>query len=108
MKVSQQVPTNISKTKSAIEPKAKKQTAEEVKAKIREKFGKETLVKEVKKPIEDKAELNSKPKIEGVSGDDIDNDPKSTLTHDKIKQVLKSGAFKFSDRERATLAKILK
>jgi len=44
---------------------------------------------------------------EGWSSDISDNDPNSAETTEKLKEILKSGAFSFSDREKSTLAKIL-
>lgn len=88
---------------------AKKLSKEEVQARIKAKFGKDV---QKKKPVaKDKTDIETK----GVkSSDDEDfgdvgsNNPANQITHDKIKDLLKTGAFKFSDRERATLSKILK
>lgn len=95
-----------------IDPKETSQAA--IRAKIKAKFGDKALEKkkEVAQGPKEKVELNSKGGVKNSDeegfGDVGLNNPDSQLTHDKLKQVLKTGAFKFNDKERATLAKILK
>lgn len=92
--------------------KNKKLSQDEVKAKIKAKFGDKALAKKPKPKVEDKADIKTKTGVKNSTekdfGDIGTNDPNSQLTHDKLKDVLKSGAFHFNDKERATLAKILK
>lgn len=92
----------------------KKVSKEEVLAKIKEKFGKDLGKKPVEKSeIKDKLELSSRGK--GVKnsqeegfGDAGRDKPDNKFTQDKLKNILKTGSFQFSERERATLSKILK
>lgn len=88
---------------------------DKLREKIKAKFGDKALVKKEKKPItsaQDVVEVKTKGGVSNSEekdfGDIGKNDPNDQLTHDKLKEVLKSGAFSFNDRERATLAKILK
>lgn len=88
---------------------AKKLSQDDIKAKIAAKFGEKAKI--VKPKIEDTAELNSKAvshSEEKGFGDIGVNDPKSSITQDKLKDLLKSGAFAFNDRERKILGEILK
>ena len=101
MKVSSPTTTKISNEaqKPAVK-KSKKDSKEDLKAKIREKFGDKALRKKTPKKIEDKAELNSKKA--GKDDDEVHvgdigkNNPDSMVTQSKLKDVLKSGAFKLS------------
>lgn len=108
MKVADSSHTNISLNASS----NKKLTPEEVKKKIQEKFGTAILEKKKSKLPQDKVELKNRDKLEdktqAPSGDVGKNDPNDTVTQDKIRNVLKSGAFNFNEQERAALAKILK
>jgi len=86
---------------------------DELKKMVQEKFGDKVQIKKVKPPkIEDKVELGQKSGIANSSekdfGDIDSNDPTSSVTHDKLKEILKTGAFNFSEKERATLSNILK
>ncbi len=79
-----------------------------IKEKIKAKFG--DKFKEKKKP-EEKVELSNssvKNSSEEDFGDLKSNDPNSSVTKDKLKDILRSGAFEFNPKERETLAKILK
>ena len=105
---------NINKKTSLtpIEAKAQAQAnaKEQIKAKIRAKFGK-TLNSDKPKAV-DKVELRSKQGISNSSekefGDVGKNLPDSEITRGKLKDLLKSGGFKFNDKERAALSQILK
>lgn len=92
--------------------KSKKLSQKEVRDKIKAKFGDKALEKKEKPVVEDKVEVKGNKGVKNSSEEDFGdigkNDPSDQLTHDKLKEVLKSGAFHFNDRERATLAKILK
>ena len=85
--------------------KSKAMSKEELRDRIQAKFGKDVMKKKPVKKIEEKVTIETKSPSEQIVGD---NDPSNQLTHDKLRSVLKSGAVKFSDRERRTLAKILK
>ena len=95
---------------------SKKLSKEEILAKVKGKFGKTAAPKKTPPKsqaeisnISDKAKAKSK-KDEGesVAGDIKNNDPNSVVTQEKLKNILKTGAFNFSDQERQTLSKILK
>lgn len=96
-------------------PKSKKEIEQdEVRKKLAEKFGdKFKDKKEIKKEKEDSVELSNSTKKqahidpEGF-GDVKKNDPKSEETQEKLKALLKTGAFHFSDKERQALGEILK
>ena len=109
MKVNAATSTKISK--NTPKKPTVKASKEDVMAKIRAKFGDKALQKKKPKKTEDSSDIKTKAKPikeEESFGDIGKNNPDSELTQSKLKGVLKSGAFKFSDRERATLAKILK
>jgi hypothetical protein len=95
-------------------PKKKKLSKEDIAAKVAAKFGKKSLPKKVEKPKVDEAEVSNKAKQkEAVAKDDAvgdigKNDPNSEMTQEKLKAVLKSGAFAFNDKERKALSQILK
>lgn len=93
--------------KANITSKPKKVTREELEAKLEEKFGK---IKKVKKPVEDKVEVSSNKKDHTVSKapGDMSNNPESVETREKLKEILKTGAFEFNEGERKALANILK
>ncbi len=97
------------KTSKQLGPKGLSQ--KEIAAKIQEKFGdKAKIVKAA--PVEDKVEINTKKGVSNSTeegfGDIQDNDPTSSVTRDKLKDILKTGAFSFNEKERKTLAEILK
>lgn len=91
--------------------KENKLSQSEVNERIKAKFGNKILHKKARPKIVDKADIQTKGGISNSTEDDFGdikaNDPSSQLTHDKLKGILKSGAFNFNDRERSTLAKIL-
>ncbi len=104
MKVQTGEPTKI--TKEA----PKKLSPDEIKAKIKSKFGKD-LTKKKAKPIADKAEISKKSAKSSGEKEFADvgsNDPNSDLTQNKLKDILKTGAFQFNEGERKALAQILK
>jgi hypothetical protein len=104
MKVDSSASKNITKKTS------EKLSHDDIKAKLKAKFGDKIQKKEAK-PVEDKVDLKGKKGLkegEPEFGDIKSNDPNSVATHEKLKGILKSGAFQFSDKERSTLAKILK
>lgn len=79
-----------------------------IKEKIKAKFG--DKFQEKKSPKE-KVELSNsavKNSSEEDFGDVKSNDPNSSVTKDKLKDILRTGAFQFNPKERETLAKILK
>ncbi len=102
MKVETSQPTNITKPKEKL-------SKEEIQAKISAKFGKKAAPK-APKIVEDKVEIEDKTKnVDSKEFGDIKtNDPNSQVTQDKLKEILKTGAFQFNEKERKTLAKILK
>jgi len=80
--------------------------------KLRDKFGdkfnRAQNLNEVKKKDEDTVELSGKSKdVKGVAGDIKENNPDSDLTQAKLKGLIKTGGFNFSDKERSALAEIL-
>ena len=104
MKVQSEQPTKITEAPKKLSP-------EEIKARIKSKFGKDLNEQKAKKVVEDKVEVKKK----GVSsskdenfGDIGSNDPNSELTQSKLKDLLKTGSFQFSERERKALSQILK
>ncbi len=102
MKVESSQPTNITKPKGKL-------SKEQIQAKISAKFGNKAAPK-APKIVEDKVEIESKSKEMETKeiGDIKTNDPNSQITQDKLKDILKTGAFQFNEKERKTLAKILK
>lgn len=92
------------KTFSPIE----KQQAE-IRAKLAAKFGNKVLPKQK----EDKAEISVKAQKRAEPGDEDfadvkNNNPNSEETREKLKALLKTGAFHFNDKERGALSEILK
>lgn len=102
-------------------PAKAKISQEEIMAKVEAKFGK----KAVKKPAEaeaaapapksDSIEISKAAKIKKsiddkdvVIGDIGKNDPAEDITKEKLKGLIKSGGFNFSDKEREALGEILK
>lgn len=95
--------------------KVARPSQDEIKAKIKAKFGKDLDDKPVAKEADTRVELSSNAKSKGVSnnseegfGDIKNNDPKSPETQEKLKSLLKTGGFNFSDKERQVLSQILK
>lgn len=84
----------------------------EIEAKIKARFGDKAKKKSApKKPKKPEVELSKSAKAEGgkVGKGDIGlNNPKSEMTQEKLKFLLKSGSSTFNDRERKVLANILK
>lgn len=102
-----------SKQSTKITNGAKKLSPDEIKAKIKSKFGKDLNEKpKMKEEVPtDTADIKTK----GVSsskeanfGDVGKNDPNSDLTQNKLKDLLKTGGFQFNERERKALSQILK
>lgn len=105
----------------------KKHLSDEVRAKLESKFGKEIALKKAAKKareteISDRAKARKEKKdarlakakmaegseyVKEVAGDIGVNNPKSEMTQVKLKGLLNSGGFNFTDKERATLGKIL-
>lgn len=82
----------------------------DLQAKVRSKFGDEAPKKA---SDSDTVELSGKTKekvlLEDTEFADIkNNDPNAEETQEKLKALLKSGAFHFSDKERSALSEILK
>lgn len=82
----------------------------QIRAKLAAKFGKKVLPKKVEN---DKAEISVQARKRSQPGDDDyadikNNDPNSEDTKDKLKALLKTGAFQFNDKERSVLSEILK
>lgn len=86
----------------------KKLSAEEIQAKIAAKFGREAEIKKAppKPKTQDNANISKQETV--AHGDIGNNDPNSDVTREKLKGLLKSGGFKFNDKERKALAQILK
>ena len=63
--------------------------------------------------MDDLSRAQQKQKVEqtpdhvGLKTDIRTNDPTSSITHDKLRKVLASGAFHFNSKEREVLGKIL-
>jgi len=89
----------------------KKLSQEEIKAKIKAKFGKDLNDRPKPSKIDDKVELHSKGGVKSTSDEDFGdigkNDPAHTMTQDKLKDILKTGAFSFNEKERKALSEIL-
>lgn len=86
----------------------------EIQKRLKEKFGdKFQSVADKKIEIKDEVSIISKKKIEKelsenpVIGDIGKNDPSSEETQEKLKAILKTGAFEFNERERGALQEIL-
>ena len=97
--------------------KSTKLSKEEILAKVKGKFGKSAAPKKAApKPKQDSSDISATAKkkaessesSEKIVGDIQKNDPKSAVTQEKLKNILKTGSFSFSDRERQALSKILK
>ncbi len=85
---------------------AKKLSNEDIKAKLKEKFG--DKIKSTKpKKIEDKVEIREQSLDVHQTATVGKNDPNSSVTRDKLKDILKTGAFDFKPHERKALAQIL-
>jgi len=98
-------------------------TNDELKAKLAAKFGKsigyakEKAAAKALEKVAAELELSKKAKLKGNSGNDHTtkegfgdvklNNPKSEDTRDKLRGILKMGAFSFSDKEKAALGDIL-
>lgn len=83
----------------------------ELQKKLQAKFGDKVIPK--KKPKVDEAEISDKAKKKVAIGADEfgdikSNNPTSEETREKLKGLLKTGAFNFSEKERAALKDILK
>ncbi|MFT6632167.1 MAG: hypothetical protein ACJAS4_002129 [Bacteriovoracaceae bacterium] len=88
----------------------RKMSPDEIKARIKSKFGKDLSKKKPIKAVEDKVEVSKQAKKTGETpiGDIGSNDPKSDMTQSKIKGLLRNGGFEFSEGERKALSSILK
>ena len=84
---------------------SQKLTKAEVEAKLAEKFGKIPKKKAPKKPVEDQVDVNSKDMM--LKSDIANNNPDASETREKLRQILKTGAFEFNSKERNALDKIL-
>lgn len=83
----------------------------ELQKKLQAKFGDKVIPK--KKPKVDEAQISEKAKKKVAIGADEfgdikSNNPTSEETREKLKGLLKTGAFNFSEKERAALKDILK
>lgn len=98
---------NNTSGQKTLSPKEKQQA--EIRKKLAAKFGNKVLPKKK----EDKAEISVKAQKRAEPGDedyaDIkNNNPTSDETREKLKALLKTGAFHFNDKERGALSEILK
>lgn len=101
-------------------------SASDIRAKVAAKFAKEQAEKqpapaakaEVSQQTKKSAEAIKQAKMDSENAGDTEtkdlnrpgalkNDPTDAMTSEKLKKVLDMGAFKFSDKERAVLGKIL-
>jgi hypothetical protein len=103
-------------------PAKSKISQEEIMAKVEAKFGKKAGQKAKSEdkdaapaPKSDSIEISKSAKIKKsiddkdvVIGDIGKNDPKEEITKEKLKGLIKSGGFSFSDKEREALGEILK
>ena len=82
---------------------------DKLKAKFGNKFDKAKNINEQNKVEKEKVEISKKAQVkaEGVVGDISDNSPDNDLTQEKLKGLLRSGGFNFSDKERDALSNIL-
>ena len=83
----------------------------EIQQKLKAKFGDKVLPKN--KPKVDEAEVSDKAKQKVAIGseefgDIKTNNPNAEETREKLKALLKTGAFNFNDKERSALKDILK
>lgn len=86
----------------------------EIQKRLKDKFGDkfETLASK-KEEVKDEVNIVSKKRIEKdlkeepVIGDIGKNDPKSETTQEKLRGILRTGAFHFNDKERGALQEIL-
>jgi len=104
MKVNSTQSQNIQKT-------PKKPSKEEIEAKIKAKFGVEVNKQAKAKKDEDVVvsidkKGNKEVSVDGF-GDIKNNDPNSETTQEKLKAILKTGAFDFNSKERSALKTIL-
>lgn len=92
-----------------LKPKKKLNKAD-IEAKLKAKFGDKVAPKK-SKPVADKTELSSKKGVSSSNDDEFGdlgtNDPSSEATQEKLKDILKTGAFAFNEKERKTLSSIL-
>lgn len=90
-------------------PKKAKLTPEQIRAKLKGKFGDKIQ----QKTKSDKVEISQKQQQQEQNLDVHQvatvgkNDPDSLATKDKLRELLKHGGFDFNQKERQTLAKIL-
>jgi hypothetical protein len=93
----------------------KNSSKEDIQSKIKEKFGKDFSDKKAVKTDGPAATVELSAKSKGVTnsteeafGDIQKNDPNSPETQEKLKGLLRSGGFDFSEKERQVLSQILK
>lgn len=101
---------NNTTSKDNSQVKSKSLSKDEIRAKIQDKFG--DVKKPAKKIVKDKVEISKSVGVKSQGeigfGDLGVNDPNSEDTQEKLRGILKAGAFNFSDKERAALGEILK
>lgn len=90
-----------------IEDKLKEAFGDKFKTAVEQGKDKVTLSKKAREKAELEAKQAENPDLM-FSADVGKNDPNDLATHGKLKDVLKSGAFSFNDKERQTLNQILK
>ena len=100
-----------SATSQQKEVQTKKLSKEDIQQKLEAKFGKKIGIEKPKAPkdkveVSDSAKAKSDTKVidkeEVVIGDIGKNDPTDGITQEKLKGILRTGAFGFSDKERET------
>ncbi|MAE57278.1 MAG: hypothetical protein CME69_00275 [Halobacteriovorax sp.] len=104
-----------SETSKAKSFEAKKKSApernlsdDEVIAKIKEKQAKKEAVKKAEAIATKEKSVNEGEEKDHLLESDVGgNDPNDPSVREKLKDILKSGAFKFSQKEKSVLSKIL-
>lgn len=104
MKVNSAQSQNIAKS-------PKKPSKADIEAKIKAKFGVDMEEKRAEKKEADVVVSIDKKGKKEISeegfGDIKNNDPNSEVTQEKLRSILKTGAFDFNPKERETLKNIL-
>ena len=86
----------------------KKPSPEEIRERLKAKFGDKVKEKPKKPKVEDKVELREQSLDVHQTATVGKNDPNSEVTQDKLRDILRKGAFDFKPAERKALAQILK